>query len=135
MLNEAVSSIMTSPVLTVSPTDKVQKVYDLMVINKVHHVPVVNEANILLGIVTTYDLVKNNVNQESLNNVDVADIMTIKVATLEPTAKIGTAAEIFLEHRFHALPIVLESKELVGIVTTHDVLKYEFRKEYPNNPW
>ena len=38
-----------------------------------------------------------------------------------------------MEHLFHAVPVVNENKELVGIVTTTDILRYEYRKEYPEN--
>ena len=56
--------------------------------------------------------------------------MTKRLATLEPDEKIGAAAEVLLEHLFHAVPITLDG-DLVGIVTTFDILKYEFSKEYP----
>ncbi|MBK9960382.1 MAG: CBS domain-containing protein [Saprospiraceae bacterium] len=35
-----------------------------------------------------------------------------------------------MEHLFHALPVV-DNGELVGIITTFDVLKYEYQREYP----
>ena len=57
--------------------------------------------------------------------------MSTRIATLEPSSKIGTAAEVFLENLFHALPIVDDGK-LVGIITSFDVLKYSFQKAYPN---
>ena len=56
--------------------------------------------------------------------------MTKKLAKVESTDKIGTAAEVFMEHLFHALPVVDDGK-LVGIVTSFDLLKYEYNKEYP----
>jgi CBS domain-containing protein len=52
------------------------------------------------------------------------------VATLEPQDKIGSAAELFLENLFHAVPIVKDD-ELQGIVTSFDIIKYTFHKEYP----
>jgi len=56
--------------------------------------------------------------------------MTKHVATLEPEDKVGSAAELFLENLFHAVPIVKDGV-LQGIVTSFDVIKYEFHKEYP----
>jgi len=40
---------------------------------------------------------------------------------------------VLMEHLFHAIPIVNDKHELVGIVTTYDVLRYEYNKEYPEN--
>ena len=56
--------------------------------------------------------------------------MTKHVATLEPEDKVGSAAELFLENLFHAVPIV-KNNELKGIVTSFDIIKYTFNKEYP----
>lgn len=56
--------------------------------------------------------------------------MTKILATIEPIDKVGTAAEVFMEHLFHALPVV-DNGKLVGIVTSFDVLRYEYNREYP----
>ena len=61
----------------------------------------------------------------------VMDVMTTKLAKLSQHDKIGTAAEIFLDNRFHALPVVKDDNILIGIITSHDVLKYEYVKAYP----
>jgi CBS domain-containing protein len=66
-------------------------------------------------------------------NIIVKDIMNKKVVTLTENELIGAAAQIFLKHLFHGLPIVNNDDELTGIVTTHDILKYEFLKEYPDD--
>lgn len=60
----------------------------------------------------------------------VGNVMTKILATIESTDKVGTAAEVFMEHLFHALPVV-DNGRLVGIVTSFDVLRYEYNKEYP----
>ncbi len=132
MMNETVASIMTRDLLTVEPSDSLQKVKELFISHRIHHLPVV-EGKKLVGIITKDDLFRLNVDHKDYNNVLVGGVMTKKVAFLEPDDKIGTAAEVFMEHLFHALPIV-QNGELVGIVTTFDVLKYEYNKEYPSNP-
>ena len=84
----------------------------------------------LVGLVTTYDLFKLNIDHKDYDATKVSDVMTTKLAVIEPSDKIGTAAEIFMEHLFHAVPVVSEGN-LVGIVTSFDILKYEYTKEYP----
>ena len=53
------------------------------------------------------------------------DIMTKYPLSLDPDDTIGLAADIFLANKFHALPIV-EDDELLGLVTTHDLLLFSF---------
>lgn len=130
MMNEKVSTIMVRDVVTVNPNDNLQKVKELFINNRIHHVPVIEDNGKLVGILTTYDLFKLNVDHRDYPNTRVANVMTRALAVLEPTDKVGTAAEVFMEHLFHALPVV-ENGKLIGIVTTFDVMRYEYEKEYP----
>lgn len=130
MMNETVSSIMTTQLVTVNADDKLSKVRDILTKKRIHHVPVV-EGSKLIGIVTTGDLMWLNKSFDEYDSINVSDVMTRKIATLDPDDKIGSAAEVLLENLFHCIPIVEDGK-LVGLVTAHDVLKYEYSKEYPN---
>ena len=133
MMNEPVSSVMSTDLITVSPEDTLDKVKDIFTSTRIHHLPVV-EGDSIIGLVTTLDLWKLNKPFEDYPSIDVKSVMTTKVATLEPKSKIGTAAEVFLENLFHALPIV-DNGKLVGIITSFDVLQYQFLKEYPNHTY
>ncbi|MBK8245122.1 MAG: CBS domain-containing protein [Saprospiraceae bacterium] len=128
-MNERVASIMTRELITVNQDDSLQKVKDILINNRIHHVPVVDGKK-LVGLVTTYDLFKLNVEHKDYPNTRVGNVMTKRIATVESNFHIGTAAEVFMEHLFHAIPVV-DNGELVGIVTSFDILKYEYHKEYP----
>ncbi|MCC6753120.1 MAG: CBS domain-containing protein [Saprospiraceae bacterium] len=130
MMNEQVSTIMVRNLQTVQPEDSLQKVKELLINHRIHHVPVVDKDFQLVGILTTYDLFKLNVDHKDYPTTKVANVMTRQLATLEASDKVGTAAEIFMEHLFHALP-VLDGRKLIGIVTSFDVLRYAYNKEYP----
>ncbi len=129
-MNENVGSIMTTNLITVGPSDTLQTVKDILISRRIHHVPVVEEGR-LVGLVSIDDLFKLNINHSEYANTLVSAVMTKKLAKVESSDKIGTAAEVFMEHLFHALPVVDEGM-LVGIVTSFDLLKYEYNKEYPN---
>ena len=129
MMNEAVQTIMTKDLITLHSSDKVSEVTKIFRNNRIHHLPIV-EGEKLVGLITTYDLWKMGKSFEESKNITIGEVMSKKLAVLGPNDKIGTAAEILLFNRFHALPIV-ENGKLLGIITTHDVLKYEFKKEYP----
>ena len=57
-----------------------------------------------------------------MKNHQVESIMTTGLAKLAPTDKILVALKVFKENLFHAIPIV-DQDELVGIVTTYDIIK------------
>lgn len=127
-MNEAIHTIMTKNPIALSPKHNIADVESLFKHHRIHHLPVVEEGK-LIGLVTTYDLW----NHRSSNPTEtfVTDVMNTRIVKIGINDKIGTAAELFLDNRFHALP-VMDGDKLVGIVTTFDVLKYEFKKEYDN---
>ena len=118
MMSEKVSQIMTSNLITVNPNDNLHDIKEIMISKKIQHVPVTEDRQ-LKGMLSMNDIFKKCKEQQDLSKVTAKDVMTPKVAYIEPSDKIGTAAE------------VIENGELVGIVTTFDVLKYAYDKEYP----
>lgn len=134
MMNEPISTIMITKVVTVSPDDTLTVVKDILFNKHFHHIPVVKgPKNRLVGIITSYDVFKLNRKFEEYDSIKVQEVMTKKIASLRPEEKIGAAAQVFLRHLFHGMPIVNDDRELVGIITTHDILKYNFDKEYPDD--
>ncbi len=130
MMNEPVYTIMTTNLITVSPEDSLSTARETFMTNSLHHLPVLDGEKIV-GIMTTYDLWKNEIAPENYPTAQVKEIMNTKIAKISPNDKIGTAAEVFLSNKFHALPVVDDTNKLLGIVTTFDVLLYEFKREYP----
>ena len=132
MMNDHVSTIMTRSLITVKPEDSLVETKKIFTRKRIHHLPVVDDNEKLVGLVTTRDLLFLNKPFEEYQNLLVREVMKSKLATLAPTEKIATAAEVFLENLFHAVPIV-EDGRLVGIVTSFDVMKYNFKKAYPRH--
>jgi len=130
MMNERLQKIMTRNVVTITPDQTVADAYDIIKHKRYHHIPVV-KGKTLVGIITSFDLMKMEVCPSDYGQHYVKDNMTTHVAYLSPTDPVGAAAEVFMEHLFHGLPICDDEKNLVGIVTTHDLLKYSYFKEYP----
>ncbi len=125
-MNEQVRRIMTSNPATVHPNDSIDTASAILTKSRIHHLPVVDENNILVGLVTTADLWKNAQSEYTT----VSEVMSQKVIKITPIDKVGTAMELFLDKRFHALPVVNLRGELKGIVTSFDVLRHSFKKEY-----
>ncbi len=131
---------MTTNLITVSPDANIRDIQDLFEVNNFHHLPVVEKGEILVGIISREDFFKlayifslrttgKTWSEKEYKSLKASDIMTKNPLVLDPEDSIGLAADIFLANRFHALPIVDES-QLVGMVTTHDLLLYSFNSAY-----
>jgi CBS domain-containing protein len=134
--NLTLQEIMTPNPVTVQPNTTLGDVRQLFSKNSFHHVPVTGPGGELLGIISREDFFKvayvlsveatRSANAKSkFQHLIAEDIMTRYPLQLSPDDTIGLAADIFLANKFHALPIV-EDGQLVGIVTSHDLLSYSF---------
>lgn len=130
-----VSYIMSKNLVTVETDSRLQKIRQIFEENEFHHIPVL-ELDKLVGIVSKADFDKishtlsftldGHEHVDSKYRIFTAkDMMTEYPMQLDPDDTIGLAADIFLANRFHALPVV-DGNDLVGIVTTHDLIAFAF---------
>ncbi|TDB65824.1 CBS domain-containing protein [Arundinibacter roseus] len=130
---EPISHIMTNNVLTVSVTDDLQEVVDLLNHKKIRHVPVV-EGDSIVGMISRTDMNRltfsslfegqEGADEAILTMLSISQVMTHKPRVVKADQIIRDVAEIFTEEEFHALPVLDENDKLVGIVTTTDLIKY-----------
>ena len=131
-MNKMVSTIMTTNLVTLNPKSTLLDAQKIFREKHFHHIPICTNGR-LEGVVTTFDLLKVDKSSEHFDKIMVMEIMTRKLAVLNPTDKIGAASIVLLQNRFHAVPVVDDDRKLVGILTTFDLLKYQYQKEYPGD--
>jgi len=108
---------MVKPVVTARPGQTIKVARRLMREAHIRHLPVLDEDNLLVGIVSDRDL--RDVRDDLLT---VAEIMTHPVFVLTPDTPLRQAARTFRERRIGAMPVV-DGRALVGIVSIIDVLR------------
>ncbi len=134
--NNPISSIMTTNMITVRPGDTARKVREVFKMHSFHHLPVTDEGEKLVGIISKEDFFRisyllsldstgRTYSNKAYEHMTAEQFMTKYPVQLDPDDSIGLAADIFLANKFHALPIV-EDGVLVGLVTSHDLLQYSF---------
>ena len=131
-----VAAIMTKSLITVHPDDRYSKVEDVFRAHNIHHIPVVDQGNKLVGIVSKTDLHTlldkltghtsgKAYHEKLLSSMQIGEFMTLNPLVIEPEDTIGLAADIILSNKLHALPVV-DDGTLVGLITNHDLLAFAF---------
>lgn len=143
-----VKDIMNPDVISVAAEDKVSEVAEILVKNKIHGVPVVDENKKIIGIITETNFFAKvdgdfyltqfveNVKENKLPDVDglgnenkitpetrVYDIMTKECVYVDPETEVDELFKVFRKHGFHTIPVAVEGGILCGIVSIADIIK------------
>jgi acetoin utilization protein AcuB len=127
-----VSSFMTSKVIAAHPDDGIRHTFFRMRENEVRHMPVLDEQNKLVGIISDRDLRRPEWVDEApdishLYNLDddlsVKNLMSTNLYVTHTYESIRKVSKVLLEHRFGALPVLNKEDELVGILSAVDLLQ------------
>ena len=111
---------MTTEVFVVKENDLVELVAKIMEWKNIHHIPVVNDMNKVVGIITDTNL--NDILGKDQKLIIAKDIMVKEIITVDSETSIEKANSIMIENKIGCLPI-LEMGELVGILTKNDLNK------------
>lgn len=127
-----VSNFMTSKVMTAHSDDGIRQTFFRMRENEIRHMPVVDEEHRLLGIISDRDLRRPEWVDEAPDlshiynlddNMSVKDLMTSNVMVAHTYDTISKATKLLIEHRFGALPVLNKEEEVVGMLSSVDLLK------------
>lgn len=123
---QRVRDAMTAEVATLRPDDKLSIADDVMRLGRIRHLPVVDAAGVLRGIVSQRDLLRSALlasdrksPRRHLKTLVVAEIMTRDVVVAAPDDALREAAAVMLGRKLGCLPVVEDGK-LVGIITEAD---------------
>ncbi len=128
-----VRDLMSTPVKTVGPTKPLREIIRLMEEGNIRHVPVVDEQQRLLGIVSHRDVLRSqegslsgapSSEQAHMNRwIEARWLMTKGVRTVNPDTPALEAALTMRSHGYGCVPVV-ERGVLVGMVTESDFVEY-----------
>ena len=122
-VKRAESGIILDPV-TISPEKTLRDAIAIMKHHEISGLPVLNENEEILGILTERDIrFESNLNQS------VSDVMTKTLITAKTGTTLEKAKEILQKNRIEKLLIVNKDGKLSGMVTVRDIL---MKERYPN---
>jgi CBS domain-containing protein len=135
-----VGEVMTREVVTVPPGASLKEAARLLVEHRISGLPVVDNQNHVLGVVSEADVLPKEatglplrrplawltsepgIDKSKLEAHLVGEAMTAPALTIEPNRAVGAAAKLMVEKDINRLPVVEDGK-LVGIVTRADLVR------------
>lgn len=116
-----VLEIMDRRVISISEEEPIRDAARKLLKGETNHLPVINSAGVLVGIVTTYDISKAVVNPSK--GTLVRDIMRRKVITTTADEAVDIAVQKLEKHNISALPVVDREFKVIGMLTAIDLGK------------
>lgn len=117
------ADIMSTQVATLPPTANVADAWQLFQRHGFHHIPITNENNTVLAMLSDRDILQGPGKQENINLENIMRFATQQVFCFSADTDIRQATRTLYEYDLGALPIISEDHELLGIVTRTDIIK------------
>ena len=119
----SVNEVMSTELITLMPQDSVSKAAETMTNNNIRHIPIVDQNQHLVGIISQRDVLKAGAltHHSSKTPLDfpVTEIMTKDILTTHPKDSLRAAGLTLQKHKYGCLPVI-DNGELVGIITDSD---------------
>ena len=138
-----VKEVMSTEVKTISPQSSISQAWQTMVQNQLKALPVVNEKNLVVGIITDEDLIERaglqqrfsiakHLSQQEIeaefrqllgNNQLVKDVMSKPVITIPEENSLGQAVTLMKKHHLKRIPVTDINGKLMGMLSRFDILR------------
>ncbi|MEV4602961.1 CBS domain-containing protein [Amycolatopsis sp. NPDC049253] len=123
--------LMSAPVVAVTPSASAKEAAEVLTKHGFTALPVVDDDERLIGIVTEADLIRHRVPADVRSGAGspgaaagrtVEDVMTTPVTAMSPGTDVADLCQALVDARIRAMPIA-DGSRLVGIVTRGDVVR------------
>jgi acetoin utilization protein AcuB len=132
MPHPRVQDYMTREPVTLHEHDPLREAVELVMVRRIRHIPILDEEDRLVGIVTDRDVKRTlpsplsptaqEEHEAILETTALHQVMTREPITITPEADIAQAVEVLVDSRIGGLP-VLQDGALVGVFTEKDGLR------------
>jgi CBS domain-containing protein len=123
------SEIMSAPVAFCKPQDSIREIAQIMAKRQIRSVIVIDEHKKMLGMVLCRDIIAQVVAIEGTNAEEITaeQLMINNPDSMSPQTYMYEAMAYMVGHRLKYLPVV-ESNEVVGMVSMSDLIRYRSQK-------
>ncbi len=132
-----VRHIMSPNVVTFFAEQTLPLAEEVMRIHRFRHLPVIDTAGRLAGLITHRDLLRGQISvltgltkeqrTARQEEVRISELMTTEVWTVTPDTLASHAGQTLLDHKYSCLPVIDADRMLCGIVTDRDFLRFAIK--------
>ncbi|MHC4069200.1 MAG: CBS domain-containing protein [Planctomycetota bacterium] len=115
--------IMTKNVISLEKETPISQALKTLFDNNISSIPVVEEDNTLVGILSERDMLKLFSKEEKSKSEKVDDYMTQPAVHFDENENLRDVCDCLMNNYFRGVPVTSKGK-LVGIVSRRDILKY-----------
>jgi len=115
-------AVMNTQVISVGLHEDIYEAIRMMALNNITGLPVVDETETLVGIITEKDVLSLLYNNEDRPG-EVKDFMTANVVSFDQEDDLHSVVESLRTNHFRRVPI-LDKGRLVGIISRRDIITY-----------
>lgn len=153
---ETVGEVMTTTVPSVTQDTSVTDALDLIVKHRITGMPVVDADNVVVGVVSDYDLLAPDMSSENtgmfpaldvswqtfreiqtltdkMDGQIVGDVMTEDPVSVRPNTSLDMATRILLESKIRRLPVVDKDGKLVGLLSRRNIVAAALQERRRND--
>ncbi|MFJ3583169.1 CBS domain-containing protein [Streptomyces sp. NPDC090127] len=127
MRNRSVADLMTPTAVAVQPGTPFKEIARLLDEYGITAVPVVDEANRPIGVVSEADLLRRHAAKDGPSTA--AAMMSSPVVVARPSWTAVEAARLMERHRVKRLPVVDAGGHLIGVLSRSDLLQLFLRRD------
>lgn len=130
---KTVQELMSNTLYTLKAHDTVHAARELMLEKRIRHVPIVDDDNNLVGLLTKHDVlavsistlaeVENEVRDELEEGIPIAEVMISDLMVGYLDTGLREAAQFMLDQKHGCLPILSADQKLAGILTEADFVR------------
>ena len=120
-----VKECMSTKVCYCTPNSSVKDVAKLMCDNHVGCIPVCNDNNCVVGVITDRDVILRSIAcDKDVCKTKVSDIMTCNPCCCSPDTSIEDATKMMTNNQIRRIPVCNNNNEIVGMLTLGDLAQH-----------
>lgn len=117
-----VAKVMSPNPTVVHPEDRLERALHEMEVGSIHHLPVVDKKEVMVGLVTFHDLLT----AQARGAHRISEVMRTDIKTVAPDTHAHEAAYLLLRHKIGCVPVTDAGGKLAGIVTEGDFVRIAY---------